>query len=818
MKTLVLIFLVLAGPFSSVIAQPFTVRLWPDGIPGSKANPGYTEKITTLEGRVTRCEKVTDPDLTVFLPPTEKANGMAVLICPGGGYGMLAFDHEGNAIAGWLNDNGIAGIILKYRLPSDLIMENKSTGPLQDAQEAMRIIRRNAARWNIDPGKVGVIGFSAGGHLASTLSTHYAEKVYESKDNTSARPDFSILIYPVITFDAAVTHMGSRNNLIGPDPDETLVRHFSNDKQITPDTPPTFLVHSTDDRTVPVMNSILYYTELQKNKVTSEMHIFQRGGHGFGLAPKGGTESAWPGLCIRWLGQIQAAGNMNRTGGIGQAATGEWVRFDENGKLSYRKTDKGDRIMDFSHAGYMGGGVAIPGIPVKIILFPTGGDDTGNIQEAIDRVSALPLSGKFRGAVLLSPGTFTISETIRISGNGVVLRGSGSSYGKGERTILKMTGKPFNAVTIRAGIDSGNNPENGSGSKPLQTYITDTYVPSGSQEFNVEDAGFLRAGDIISVRKPVTGKWVEFMQMNDLVRDGKPQTWLKEGTFLVAERKIKSISGKRITVEVPLSDSYDMAYLDPPGVVVEKILTDNRLTQSGVEDLDIGSPSQAVSHTEPHFTALRINGDDCWARNIYIRETMNSVAAGGNRITLTRITVERKALHQGSSRPAEFAPNGTQVLVDRCRVIADNVWFVATGSGVSGPVVLLNCTFTGDQRAESHQRWSTGMLYDNVLAENGGIDFRNRGSMGSGHGWSMGWGVAWNCIAKDFVIQNPPGACNWMIGCIGESRLMPRPFDKEPNLPEGIKDSPGVRVTPNSLYLSQLEERLGREALRNIGY
>ena len=282
-------------------AQTLTLKLWPDGIPGSKSDPSYIENITTTDGRVTRCLQVVTPDLTVFLPSPEKANGAAVLICPGGGYGVLAFDHEGNAIANWLNDNGIAGIILKYRLPSDKIMTDKSIGPLQDVQEAMRVVRRNAAEWKIDPKKVGVIGFSAGGHLASTISTHYAEKVYEVKDNTSARPDFSLLIYPVVSFDSVITHMGSRNNLIGLKPSEEQIRRFSNELQITADTPPAFLVHSADDPAVPVMNSIGYFKGLQKYKIPVEMHIFQKGGHGYGLAPNGGTQSSWPDLCIKWL-------------------------------------------------------------------------------------------------------------------------------------------------------------------------------------------------------------------------------------------------------------------------------------------------------------------------------------------------------------------------------------------------------------------------------------------------------------------------------------------------------------------------------------
>jgi hypothetical protein len=197
---------------------------------------------------------------------------------------------------------------------------------------------------------------------------------------------------------------------------------------------------------------------------------------------------------------------------------------------------------------------------------------------------------------------------------------------------------------------------------------------------------------------------------------------------------------------------------------------------------------------------------------------MNSVGVSGRRLTLEKVTVTRKARHQGASLPAEFAPNASQCLLDRCSVSADNVWYVATGSGVAGPIVILNCTFNGDGAAEAHARWSTGMLFDNCRVPGGGIDLRNRGSMGSGHGWSMGWGVLWNCEAKSFTVQNTPAAPNWMIGCSGQSHRAPRPFDKTPDLPEGTIDSPGTPVTPASLYLAQLAERLGPQALKNIGY
>jgi hypothetical protein len=332
-------------------------------------------------------------------------------------------------------------------------------------------------------------------------------------------------------------------------------------------------------------------------------------------------------------------------------------------------------------------------------------------------------------------------------------------------------------------------------------------------------AGFIsqQVGDTIEIRRPVTEAWIKFMGMHNLVRDGRPQTWIRAGNTTVTVRKIAAISGKKITVDVPLSDSFDSKYLNPPGTAVVKIRPPTGISQAGIEP-SIECPPQAINHTEPHFTALRISGEDCWVRDVICEETMNSVSVSGRRITLERVAVNRRAAHQGSSKPAEFAPNAGQVLLDRCSAIGDNVWYSATGGGQAGPIVLLNCTFRGNGRVESHQRWTTGVLYDNCRATGGGIDFRNRGAMGSGHGWTMGWGVAWNCEAESFVIQNPPGAANWMIGCLGQSRPMPRPFDKEPKLAGGTMDSHGTPVTPQSLYLTQLAERLGPQAVKNIGY
>ena len=502
----------------------------------------------------------------------------------------------------------------------------------------------------------------------------------------------------------------------------------------------------------------------------------------------------------------------------GEPTTSEWVHAGIDGKLLYKRTSSGDRIMDFSTAGYMGGGVPLPSVPVKRTLQPLGAvDETARIQNAINEVVAMPLEGGFRGAVLLGPGTFTCSNTIFIPANGVVLRGSGCGP-TGQVTTIKMAGGRHVAIATRPSDRGQSDSQKEGEDRPVKTLIADTYVPSGATSFSVLAAEGFNAGDTVEIRKPVTEAWVRFMGMDDLTRDGRHQTWIRTGNTIAIERRIASTSGNKLILEVPLSDSLDTKYLSPPGTVVVKIKPPPRLGQIGIENLHIESPPQAVNHTQQLYSAIRMNGEDCWARDVLIDETMNSVSIGGKRVTFARVAVNRKALHQGSSKPAEFAPNGDQILLDHCAVNADNVWFVATGAGHSGPIVLLNCVFKGNGHIEGHQRWTTGMLLDNCRLPDGGIDFKNRGAMGSGHGWGLGWSVAWNCVAKSYVVQQPPGAFNWAIGCKGERLLMARPFDAEPKLPEVTFDSHEHPVAPGGLYLTQLAERLGPSALKNIGY
>ena len=287
-------------------AQPLILSVWNGKISGAIESPRVKEDTIRIENGKIRIAQVINPTISIYFPENRKSGGTAVIICPGGGYERLSMDNEGTDIVGWLNQNGITGIILKYRLPNDTIMKDKKIGPLQDLQEAVRLVRRRAVEWNIDPGKIGVIGFSAGGHLASTLSTRFNEKIYDS-DTTSARPDFVILGYPVITMSELNTHTGSRRNLLGKSPDPVLVEYFSNELHVLKNTPPTFIFQAEDDKTVPVQNSIDYYIALKNKGVAAELHIYPKGGHGFGLAKNGGTESTWPEASIKWLRQIGMA-------------------------------------------------------------------------------------------------------------------------------------------------------------------------------------------------------------------------------------------------------------------------------------------------------------------------------------------------------------------------------------------------------------------------------------------------------------------------------------------------------------------------------
>lgn len=268
----------------TAMAQPSSELIWPTGAPGALGT-GDPDK----------------PSLTAYLADPAKANGTAVVVCPGGGYGALAVDHEGKQIAEYLNNLGISAFVLRYRLGP----RYRHPAPLHDAQRAIRIVRSRAAQHKIAPDRIGIWGFSAGGHLAATAGTHFDAGNAASSDaieRASSRPDFLILAYPVMTFtNEAYVHKGSLRNLLGDEPDAGLMENLSNEKQVTAQTPPTFLFHTNEDTGVPPENSVLFYLALRKHGIPAEMHIYERGRHGVGLAPSDPILSSWGARLADWF-------------------------------------------------------------------------------------------------------------------------------------------------------------------------------------------------------------------------------------------------------------------------------------------------------------------------------------------------------------------------------------------------------------------------------------------------------------------------------------------------------------------------------------
>jgi len=510
---------------------------------------------------------------------------------------------------------------------------------------------------------------------------------------------------------------------------------------------------------------------------------------------------------------------------VGGCAQSQWVSIAPDGKLTYKTTPQGDRIMDFSSTGYMGGGVAFPNVPVKKTVSPPANqaDATDLIQAAVDAVAVMPVENGFRGAILLEPGVYYCSRSIRLSVSGIVLRGSGSE-GK-NASVLWMNGEGrYPAINI----NSENAQRGGRGgvgfvdANNIRTTIADDYVPSGANTFRVASVAGFAVGDIIQVRRPTTKEWVQFMEMDNMTRNGDPQTWIGLDRYSVHIRHIVAINGATLTLDAPLSDSYDAKYLGKNAAEILRVAASEPvipLSQVGVEHLRIQCPPLETDYGSAPYAGIRIGGQDCWVDDVWCVETMNTIPITGRRITIRNTHVTHTYTNLGASKPADFSIEGSQILIDRCSSDGGNTYWVWTNSYDTGPNVVLNSNFTGrGSRIQPHQRWSTGFLVDNCRAPDGGIDFPNRGVAGSGHGWCMGWGVVWNSVAQTFIIQNPPGTLNWAIGCIGERQQTARYFDTAPILPEGIFESHGAHVAPRSLYLAQLADRLGTQALEAIGY
>ena len=262
---------------------PAPLLLWPDGAPGAAGGEEHDR-----------------PSIFPYLLGEKQASGCAVIVCPGGGYGGLAMSYEGHEVARWLNSLGVTAFVLRYRHAPHY----RHPTPLQDVQRAVRTVRSRASEWHVDPARIGVLGFSAGGHLASTAGTHFDTgdlAADDPIDRAGCRPDFLVLVYPVISFTTEYAHAGSRKNLLGEDPAPELVESLSNEKQVTKETPPTFLFHTTDDQVVPAENSLLFYLALRRADVPAELHVYEPGRHGIGLAAEHPVLSSWPRLCHNWL-------------------------------------------------------------------------------------------------------------------------------------------------------------------------------------------------------------------------------------------------------------------------------------------------------------------------------------------------------------------------------------------------------------------------------------------------------------------------------------------------------------------------------------
>jgi len=491
--------------------------------------------------------------------------------------------------------------------------------------------------------------------------------------------------------------------------------------------------------------------------------------------------------------------------GLASAATSEWVQFDTSGKLTYQTWGNGNRIMDFSSAGYMGGGVAIPTVGAKVTLSPLAGgvDNTQTIQNAINAVAAMPLVNGVRGAVILNPGTYNIANTINLNATGVVLRGAGVG-----QTVINQV-RPAGESGFLA-FDVGGSGSRSTSGQPTAT-LTDAYVPSGVNSFNVSSTAAFHVGDTVVVNRTVTSEWIHYLGMDTLVRDGAPQTWISAGTVIPTDRVIQSISGNTITLDAPLADSFDSTYLGSPVGTISKYTFSGRVSQVGLENL-------TIQNSVPGATGNSINMDDVldgWVRNVESRENRDAYTIGNDakRVTWDRVSSSNIVPNTNSAAPADFAVTGTQILLNKCEQHSEGQWAYVTQARGTGPIVILNST-SSDRGVSPHQRWTTGVLTDGGnMNGNLGIEYSNRTTAGSGHGWTTGWSVAWNLTTPQVKVEAAPGTMNWCIGCLGTKVTTSQPA--------GTYESLGAKVDlgeTDSLYLEQLRERLGDEALINIGY
>ena len=466
-----------------------------------------------------------------------------------------------------------------------------------------------------------------------------------------------------------------------------------------------------------------------------------------------------------------------------------WAYGEADHRIHYLVDSHGNSIMDFSAAGYRGGGVKLPSAAVAERLTPVAGDNTARIQMALDHAT---------GAVVLAAGQYDVAGTLTIARSGVVLRGE---KGAG----IRLMGKPHCVLEIRG---SGEWREEG---PPAP--IFDAYVPSGAATFRVRGASDFHPGDRVLVLRPVTSEWIHFVGL-DATRDSQPQTAIAAGSVIRTDRVVDSVDRDRVTLDVPLSDALDSQFTTASLV---RYSFPGRISEVGVEGLRIVAPMQAAPAAGPQYTALRMDAvEDGWVRDLEIQDARNGIeiGPGAKRLTLTNVRITHTARQPEGAIGADFALQGTQILLDRSAVTGDGAWPVVTQPAAIGPLVVLN--FTADQAGVApREGWATGLLVDGgtfpgATEHRPGVVFSACTDPEFGHG-CIGWSVAWNVTSPFFFVQQPPGVLNWCIGCLG------RPITSG-NIPSAVLDSVGKMAAPSSLYLQQLRDRLGQEAVRSIGY
>ncbi|NBR71672.1 MAG: hypothetical protein EBT75_06220 [Proteobacteria bacterium] len=470
--------------------------------------------------------------------------------------------------------------------------------------------------------------------------------------------------------------------------------------------------------------------------------------------------------------------------------------------------------------------MAFPDVEEKAKVTPMEGDCSDKIQAAIDSVSTMPLVNDFRGAVVLAPGIFKCSKTLTLHTSGVVLRGSGSGR---DGTIIQMTDAPHPCVVI----GSKNNTQEVKGKKrtkkkkeagekkdgsSVANEIADEYVPSGATSLRLQERDAFQVGDLVRISRPASAEWIHFMGMDNLVYHGEAGHWLKEGKAIIQDREIKSVNGSEITWEMPLTDCIDASKLGGRRGTVQKISPDQNLSECGVEKLRIEAAPPKGDWMDAQNIGVTLEGcEDAWVRNV---STLNQlpdvlVSESAERISLDSVLATHPTTVTKSSRSAgkatDFRLGGRQTLMNKCGSSGDGSFYVSTAQTESMLNVVLNCVFSGNGSIQPHMKWSTGLLLDGCQVKDGEIILRNRRELGGGHGWTMGWGVVWNCSAKGITVEQPPGSINWCIGSTGN-------YDAVSKSAQEWLYSKGVPVKPDSLYLAQLRARLGDQAVKAIGY